>query len=495
MMSHQLVALAIVAICGFATGSLVETPGVTQAPPPLPPQVNPARSRVRNNFRTPVSSSLPLNPARCDYKELMTNLHDRVGILVTLDEDQRHRLEVIDKKLDQLVDSSEARMESMKVQQLNFQQRLDSFEHIQRLSRNTLDELKGETDQVFGPRAVRELKHRLRNRRKMNDISRTVRAIPQDQYTAASGSSDARDFNSSSLSVSDRLDALATLLTSTALNVRAVQWDVAKLAQSINRQRRVSHRKGLGQGPGQGQGQQPPIFYGPSGPGGYQPSSFTRPPSSCQQSFLAIEGILKVQLTPESESFYVACDEDWTVILNRSSDELNFERGWLDYKDGFGNLAGDFFIGLNKLHALTSSAIHELRIVLEDFAGNVAYAGYSTFAIGSEKELYPLNLLGRFQSDLTPSAGDSLSYHAGAKFSTVDADNDNCIDCSCAQKHKGAGWYNNCGTSNVLGQYFQQNYGRAGETGIFWDTFQGKDYSLKRIRMMIRPVNEEEARR
>ncbi|XP_070141322.1 angiopoietin-4 isoform X4 [Drosophila kikkawai] len=327
------------------------------------------------------------------------------------------------------------------------------------------------------------------------NISRTVRAIPQDQYTAASGSSDARDFNSSSLSVSDRLDALATLLTSTALNVRAVQWDVAKLAQSINRQRRVSHRKGLGQGPGQGQGQQPPIFYGPSGPGGYQPSSFTRPPSSCQQSFLAIEGILKVQLTPESESFYVACDEDWTVILNRSSDELNFERGWLDYKDGFGNLAGDFFIGLNKLHALTSSAIHELRIVLEDFAGNVAYAGYSTFAIGSEKELYPLNLLGRFQSDLTPSAGDSLSYHAGAKFSTVDADNDNCIDCSCAQKHKGAGWYNNCGTSNVLGQYFQQNYGRAGETGIFWDTFQGKDYSLKRIRMMIRPVNEEEARR
>lgn len=28
----------------------------------------------------------------------MTNLHDRVGILATLDEDQRHRLEVIDKK-------------------------------------------------------------------------------------------------------------------------------------------------------------------------------------------------------------------------------------------------------------------------------------------------------------------------------------------------------------------------------------------------------------
>lgn len=66
------------------------------------------------------------------------------------------------------MDSSAARMESMKAQQLDFQQRLDSFEHIQRLSRNTLDELKGESDKVLGPRAVRELKHRLRNRRKMN---------------------------------------------------------------------------------------------------------------------------------------------------------------------------------------------------------------------------------------------------------------------------------------------------------------------------------------
>jgi len=70
-------------------------------------------------------------------------------------------------RLDQLVESSSARMESMKAQQLDFLHRLDSFEHIQRLSRNTLDELKGETDQVFGPRNVRELKHKLRNRKKM----------------------------------------------------------------------------------------------------------------------------------------------------------------------------------------------------------------------------------------------------------------------------------------------------------------------------------------
>ncbi|XP_017098119.2 fibrinogen C domain-containing protein 1 isoform X2 [Drosophila bipectinata] len=453
MRLHFVVFLAA-AICGFCGGSLVEPPGVTQAPPPPPPlPANQVRQRMRNNFRTPASSTIAAAPLRCDYKELMTNLHDRVGILVTLDEDQRNRLEVIDKKLDQLVESSSARLESMKAQQMDFQQRLDSFEHIQRLSRNTLDELK--------------------------DLSRTARAVPQYQNEG--------NQNESNLSVSDRLDALATLLTSTALSVRSVHDEVAKLTQAINRQRRVSHRR-------QGQGQGPPApFYPPPGQASYPP--LPRPPTSCLQSYLAVQGILKVQLTPESESFYVACDDDWTVILNRATDETNFERGWLDYKDGFGNLAGDFFIGLNKLHALTSSALHELRIVLEDFSGNVAYAGYSTFAIGSEKELYPLSLLGRFLDELTPSAGDSLSYHAGAKFSTVDSDNDNCLDCSCAQKHKGAGWFNNCGTSNLLGQYYQHNFAQAGETGIFWDTFQGKDYSLKRVRLMIRPIAEEEARK
>ncbi|EDW50350.1 ficolin-2 isoform X2 [Drosophila sechellia] len=460
MMRPQLAAMAIVmvlaAICGFGTGSVLEVPGVTQAPP-LPPRnlrSNQTRSRMPNNFR---SIATPTSAPRCDYKEMMTNLHDRVGILVTLDEDQRHRLEVIDKKLDQLVESSSARMESMKAQQLDFLQRLDSFEHIHRLSRNTLDELK--------------------------DISRTVRDVSQEHYP----SSGVGTFNESNLNLSSRLDALATLLASTALSVRSVQVEVANLSRAIRRQSRLIQGKGLRSTPSQ-----QPIFYGPTGLNG--PTATRQLPNSCSYSFLANHGILKVQLTPESESFYVSCDEDWTVILRRTSDDVNFERGWLDYRDGFGNLAGDFFIGLNKLHALTSSALHELRIVMEDFSGNVAYAGYSLFAIGSEKELYPLVLLGKFQDNLTPSAGDSLSYHAGAKFSTVDQDNDNCLECNCALRHKGAGWFNNCAKSNLFGEYTTQN--QAGETGVWWDTFSGQN-SLKRVRWMIRPISEgsDDARR
>ncbi|XP_068142845.1 angiopoietin-related protein 7 isoform X2 [Drosophila tropicalis] len=393
-------------------------------------------SRVRSS----AYRSTPAATAHCEYKELMTKLHDRVGILATLDEDQRHRLEVIDKKIDDLVASNTGRMESLKAQQMDFQQRLDSFEHIQRLSRNTLDELK--------------------------DLSRPIR------QAAAQEEQDSERFprNQSDLvlSVPERLDALASLLASTAINVRDLQQSVRKVLQN-NRRNLQRHRAG----------QQPKP--------GYMEHA-----TSCLDEYLAINGILKLQLTPQSESFYVPCDKDWTVIMSRGQDGINFERSWLEYKDGFGNLAGDFFIGLDKVHALTSSTLHELRIVLEDFQGNVAFAGYSSFAIGSEKEAYPLSLLGQFQSELQPSAGDSLSYQAGAKFSTIDNDNDNCVDCSCAQRHRGAGWFNNCATSNLMGTYFESNYANAGQTGIFWEKFQGLEYSLMKVRMLIRPITPED---
>lgn len=70
-------------------------------------------------------------------------------------------------RIDGLVESNAGRMESLKAQQLDFAQKLSSLEHIQRLSRSTLDELKGERDAVFGPRAVRQLKYKRKNRARL----------------------------------------------------------------------------------------------------------------------------------------------------------------------------------------------------------------------------------------------------------------------------------------------------------------------------------------
>lgn len=218
--------------------------------------------------------------------------------------------------------------------------------------------------------------------------------------------------------------------------------------------------------------------------------------TSCQPDSYAINGILKLQLSADSEPFYVPCQDDgWTVIMNRSSDALSFERSWLEYKNGFGNLAGDFFIGLEKLYALTSSTLYELRIELENFSDDTAYAGYDAFAIGSEREQYALQLLGNYQEDLLPGAGDSLRYQAGSKFSTFDNDNDNCADCNCAQRLRGGGWFNACGRTNLMGVYHSVQPEQSDETGIYWDTFQGVNVSLRSVKMLIRPVGQDEARR
>lgn len=60
-----------------------------------------------------------------------------------------------------------------------------------------------------------------------------------------------------------------------------------------------------------------------------------------------------------------------------------------------------------------------------------AYAYYSEFSVGSEMEGYSLKVLSGYNG----TAGDSLRYHAGSKFSTQDVDQDLWSEGSCAQAH------------------------------------------------------------
>lgn len=48
---------------------------------------------LQNPTPAPTSSS-----QNCDYKELITNLHDRISLMVTVDEDLRNRLDTVNKK-------------------------------------------------------------------------------------------------------------------------------------------------------------------------------------------------------------------------------------------------------------------------------------------------------------------------------------------------------------------------------------------------------------
>lgn len=102
-------------------------------------------------------------------------------------------------------------------------------------------------------------------------------------------------------------------------------------------------------------------------------------------------GIYKIQLEQYSnEPFYVACDDetengDWLIIQKRQDGSVDFYRDWLQYENGFGDIEGEFFIGLKKLYALTNyNGPQELLIVMEDANATKAYAKYDAFAIGNE---------------------------------------------------------------------------------------------------------------
>ncbi|KAM8717572.1 hypothetical protein ACLKA7_004293 [Drosophila subpalustris] len=182
-------------------------------------------------------------------------------------------------------------------------------------------------------------------------------------------------------------------------------------------------------------------------------------------------------------SYELACDATthgggWTVILSRLDGSVDFYRSWNIYKKGFGDLDGEFFLGLDKIHALTAEFSQEMLVVFEDFEGTKTFEVYEKFAIGDEDEQYALRTLGTANG----TAGDSLRRQHGMRFSTLDRDND-LHEKNCAVLFTGAWWYKDCHDCNLAGRYKDNAFGK----GINWHTFRGKEYSLKRAVMMIRP--------
>ncbi|CAG2225023.1 Angiopoietin-related protein 1,Ficolin-1-A,Angiopoietin-1,Fibrinogen C domain-containing protein 1,Ryncolin-1,Tenascin-N,Angiopoietin-related protein 7,Angiopoietin-related protein 6,Ficolin-3,Fibrinogen C domain-containing protein 1-B,Fibroleukin,Fibrinogen-like protein 1,Ficolin-1,Ficolin-1-B,Angiopoietin-4,Tenascin-R,Ryncolin-2,Techylectin-5B,Fibrinogen C domain-containing protein 1-A,Microfibril-associated glycoprotein 4,Fibrinogen-like protein A,Ryncolin-3,Fibrinogen gamma chain,Angiopoietin-2,Tenasci len=187
-----------------------------------------------------------------------------------------------------------------------------------------------------------------------------------------------------------------------------------------------------------------------------------------------------------SIKFDVYCEMDtedvgWTVIQRRLDGSTDFYRGWTAYEEGFGNLTHNFWLGNAKIHKIVAPGNYQLRVELEDFEGNTAWAEYTRFFIGDASTNYRLEISG-----YKGTAGDSLAYHNGQMFSTYDRDND--IDPeSCAVKYKGAWWYQVCHYSNLNGAYLSGRITSFAD-GVIWYEWKGHHYSLKSTRLMIKKL-------
>ena len=78
------------------------------------------------------------------------------------------------------------------------------------------------------------------------------------------------------------------------------------------------------------------------------------------------------------------------VFQRRKDGSVDFYLGWQAYKNGFGNVGGEFWMGNEHLHRITTQVRYELRVDLQDVDGVWRYAYYDNFEIKSESENFKL---------------------------------------------------------------------------------------------------------
>ncbi|XP_035211663.1 techylectin-5A-like, partial [Stegodyphus dumicola] len=189
--------------------------------------------------------------------------------------------------------------------------------------------------------------------------------------------------------------------------------------------------------------------------------------------------------------FDAFCDMDtdgggWTVIQRRDDFGTNsdfFFKDWRSYKYGFGDLNYDFWLGNDKIFALSNQRKSTLRFDLLDFEDEDGFAVYDNFYVDDESEGYRLHL-----GDYRGNIGDSFKGHNLSKFSTRDRDNDNNSSRSCAMVYKGGWWYNNCHTVNLNGLYLKGIHDTYAD-GVNWHGWRGFRYSLRKTEMKLRSSN------
>ena len=189
-------------------------------------------------------------------------------------------------------------------------------------------------------------------------------------------------------------------------------------------------------------------------------------------------------IKPDNQTeFQAYCDMEtdgggWTVFQRREDGSVSFYRNWENYQQGFGNLSGEFWLGLDKIHRLTPTAT-QLRTDMRDFDGNSRYAQYSSFSVGDSVSKYTLSVSG-----YNGTAGDSFTLHNGYMFTTMDQDND-VWSGNCALAYKGGWWFRACHQSNLNGLYHGGPHSSYAD-GVNWQTWRGDYYSLKFTEMKLR---------
>ena len=137
---------------------------------------------------------------------------------------------------------------------------------------------------------------------------------------------------------------------------------------------------------------------------------------------------------------------DNSVSFNRSMDD--YENTFGDKEDG-----NNFWLGLEKIHQLTSRGVQRLRIQGITHDDEEFTLEYSRFAVGDKTSGYKLISSSGYSTNVD-GLSNPLASVQQAKFTTRDRDNDRMPNQNCATDISSGGWwYSNCGYINLNGLY------------------------------------------
>ncbi|RUS77917.1 hypothetical protein EGW08_014348, partial [Elysia chlorotica] len=152
---------------------------------------------------------------------------------------------------------------------------------------------------------------------------------------------------------------------------------------------------------------------------------------------------------------FVWCDtfKGMVVIQRRVDGSTSFNRSWSEYRDGFGDVSGDHWLGLETLAEMTGNSQYFLIVEpLTNPHSDILYSSIFSFR---------MSFRGTSSGSLS---GAAFSRSNNTGFSTYDRDHDRWSNGSCAIANGGGWWYNDCDVwANLNGPWQSRSNG-----GIYW---------------------------
>ena len=180
------------------------------------------------------------------------------------------------------------------------------------------------------------------------------------------------------------------------------------------------------------------------------------------------------------------CDNGgWLVIFRRDkelddSSYVDFDRPWVDYETGFGDLKTEFWYGLREIHCLTQEDV-DMKLEITFTNGTSIVWTHGLFKVDGPVTNYTLHI-----GEAVGSPGthrDAITSHVraepgGTPFTTKDRDNDgNGGNCATHSTFLGGWWWYDCGHAHLT---------RPHTSGMRW--YNGRSWvPVSFVEMKIRP--------